>query len=79
MPIIKSAQKKLRQDKKRTVFNKLVREKAKDAVKAASKQPNKKTVNRAYSLLDQAVKKRIIHKNKAARIKSRVARIHAKG
>jgi len=77
MPIIKSAKKKLRQDKKRTARNETYKKNYKEAVKAVLEKKGKdvkKTLKKAYSKIDKAAKKGIIHKNKAARLKSRVAR-----
>lgn len=66
MPVLKSAKKKLRRDIKKTKLNNLYRKRYKKALK--------KDINVAYSEIDKALKKRIIHKNKAARLKSRVAK-----
>jgi small subunit ribosomal protein S20 len=77
MPIIRSAKKKVRQDKTKTQINKKIIESYKKAVKTAKKSPTKKNIQKAYSELDKAVKKNVIHKNKAARLKSSVTR-HAK-
>lgn len=78
MPIIKSAKKKLRQDKKRKKQNLTYIEGYKQAIKKLKKAsaPDKinQLVKQAYSRLDKAVKKNIIHKNKAARLKSGVAK-----
>jgi ribosomal protein S20 len=46
-----------------------------DAVKAARKAPSKKTITAAFSTLDKAAKKNTIHKNKAARLKSRLSKL----
>lgn len=73
MPIIKSAQKKLRQDKKRTKRNVTVRNHYKDLLKKAKKSKNKKDVRNAYAAIDKAAKRHVIHKNKAARLKSVIA------
>jgi small subunit ribosomal protein S20 len=70
MPVIKSAKKKLRQDKKREKVNNLLRKTFKDAVKDAKKSKTNEKVKKAVQLVDKAVKKKLIHKNKAARIKS---------
>lgn len=78
MPIIKSAQKKLDQDKKRYEVNNLVRKQFKKAVKTARENPTIATISEAYSKLDTAAKKRIIHKNRAARLKSRLMSFVAK-
>lgn len=75
MPVIKSAKKKLRQDKKRTLKNVKAEVALKDAIKAAVKSPSVKTLGAAASLLDKAAKKHIIHANKAARLKSRLAHL----
>lgn len=75
MPIIKSAKKKLRVDKRRTAVNKVYRKKMQQALKEARIKKTKKTVKLAGQALDMAAKKRVIHKNKAARLKSRLVRL----
>ena len=77
MPIIQSAIKQLRQDKKRTIQNKAVKRAYKDAMKQAVEKGTKKLTQNAYSIIDKAAKKNVIHKNKAARLKHQVAS-HAK-
>lgn len=74
MPVIKSAKKKLRTDKRRTKVNRVYRRKLREALKEARVKKTKKSVKTAYSALDKAAKKKIIHKNKAARLKSRLVR-----
>jgi len=74
MPIIKSAIKKLRQDKARRQRNLTELKKFKNAVKKAVAKPGPKTIPAAYSAIDRAAKKNIIHKNKAARLKSAITR-----
>jgi small subunit ribosomal protein S20 len=80
MPVTKSAQKKLRQDKKRNTINALVKTAFKIAIKKLTKPAEKSTskkelARKAASTIDKAVKKKIIHKNKAARLKSRVSKL----
>lgn len=75
MPILKSAIKKLKQDKKRTEVNKVYRENLRRAVKEARKVKTAKAVKLAYSALDKAAKQKVIHKNKAARLKSRLMKL----
>lgn len=75
MPIIKSANKKLRQDKKRTLRNKRLESLFKKMVKDAKKNPSKENLQKAASITDKAAKKNIIHKNKAARIKSSLSKL----
>lgn len=73
MPVIKSAKKKLKQDEKRKLKNNIIRDLLKNLVKKAKKNPTQITVKKAVSLTDKAAKKGILHKNKAARIKSKLA------
>lgn len=75
MPILKSAIKKLKQDKKRTGVNKVYRENLRRALKQARKEKTAKTVRLAYSALDKAAKQKVIHNNKAARLKSRLMKL----
>lgn len=75
MPVIKSAKKKLRQDKKREKINNLLRKTFKNAVKEAQKSKTAEKIKKAVKLVDKAVKKKLIHKNKAARIKSGLSKL----
>lgn len=79
MPVIKSAIKKLRKDKKRELVNKRIRNSLKSVVKIALKTPTVQSVNSAIKTIDKATKIKIIHKNKAARLKSRLSKLVAKG
>lgn len=74
MPVTKSARKKMRQDKKRRLTNLKVINKLKRALKEARKKPTEENLKMAVSIIDQVAKKKIIHKNKAARLKSRLAK-----
>jgi small subunit ribosomal protein S20 len=75
MPVIKSARKKLRQDKKRTVHNKKAESLFKKLIKKAGKTPTEKNIKNAVIAVDKATKKNIIHKNKAARLKSSLSKL----
>jgi small subunit ribosomal protein S20 len=75
MPIIKRAIKKLRHDKKRTKQTTSVRKGLHDVVKQVRKTPTKKTLTKAFQALDKAAKINVIHKNKAARLKSRLSKL----
>lgn len=80
MPLIKSAKKALKIEKRRKEENDLVRAKVKNAVKGiklAVAKGEKKTadlLSDAYKQLDLAAKKHVIHKNKAARLKSQLSK-----
>lgn len=75
MPVIKSAKKKLRKDKKITAQNDKVKNLFKKVVKNAIKKPTEASVKTAYVAIDKATKKKIIHKNKASRIKSKLTKL----
>lgn len=85
MPITKSAKKAIKVSARRKVENDLVRAKVKNAVKglksAVTKNEGKAEdlLQAAYRELDLAAKKHVIHKNKASRLKSRLAKTVAKG
>lgn len=78
MPVIKSAKKKLRVDKKRELANKILVKKLDSAIKRAKKSPAEKSIREAVSIVDKSVKKNIIHKNKAAKLKSRLSKLLSK-
>lgn len=46
----------------------------KRAVKLAARQPTAKNISEAYRRVDRAAKKGVVHKNTAARLKSRLAK-----
>lgn len=75
MPITKSAKKALRKNRRKTIINRLVKEQIKIALKAMRKKPTAKKLIKAEKTLDQAAKKKVIHKNKAARLKSRLRKL----
>lgn len=75
MPAIKSARKKLRVDKKRTSANKKMEALINVSIKKAQGKPTPTSIQKAFSAIDKGVKKNIIHKNKAARLKSRLSKL----
>jgi small subunit ribosomal protein S20 len=78
MPVIKSAKKKLKVDKKRESSNKKTLAVIDIAIKKAQKKPTPESIRIAFKAVDKGVKKDIFHKNKAARIKSRLSKLIAK-
>lgn len=74
MPIIKSAIKKVRKDKLRTARNKKRELNLKSLVKKARTNHTAKDLQAAFSALDKAAKVKLIHPNKAARLKSRLSK-----
>ena len=74
MPIIKSAKKAARQATKRTAHNVEIKKDIKAAVKAFRNDPAVKSLAKAQSEFDKAVKKNLLKKNTASR---RKAQLHA--
>lgn len=72
MPIIKSAIKKVRKDKLRTARNKKRENNFKSLLKKARNSKTPKDIQAAFSALDKAAKVKLIHPNKASRLKSRL-------
>ena len=78
MPIIKSAKKKVRVAKRNYAQNLKYKEAMQKAIKAYYKEKDaKKKVKKlsaAFSAIDKTVKINLIHKNKAARLKSNLVK-----
>ncbi len=74
MPIIASAKKRVRTARKATVRNSKTKRSLKGALKVFDKSPSGKSISDAQSQIDRAAKKGVIHKNKAARLKSQAAK-----
>ncbi len=76
MANIKSAQKRMRQAAKRHARNKSVRSRLRTAIKKYRSEESAKSQNLpgTYSKIDHALKKGVIHRNAAARYKSRLAK-----
>lgn len=76
MPLLKSAIKKLKSDRRREQENTAYKQAYKKAVKLARAKPTKAALTKAFSALDLAAKKKVIHKNKASRLKSRLSKLY---
>ncbi len=73
MPIIQSAKKRARVATKAAIRNSKTKRSLKTALKAFIAGPKAESLSEAQSKLDTAVKKGIMHKNKAARLKKRLS------
>jgi ribosomal protein S20 len=73
MPIIKSAKKRVKTANKAAVRNSKTKRSLKGALKIFAKKATPKSHSAAQSNVDKAVKKGVMHKNKAARLKKQLA------
>lgn len=78
MPVTKTAKRALRVSKRKTAINALQKSRLEIALRMAEKSKKADDVRNASSLLDRAAKRNLIHKNKAARIKSSLSKLLAK-
>ncbi len=86
MPKIRSAKKQLRQSRKHRVVNKDQRtalrtalKRARTAVSGGAAETGEKAFRAAETLLDRAARKGLIHRNTAARHKSRLSKLLGTG
>lgn len=82
MPNIKSAKKRVRSNGRKEKVNTIVTSSMRTAikkfekdVKAGNKKEASKSLNTAYQRVDKAMKNGLVHKNKAARVKSRLTKL----
>lgn len=75
MPVTKTAKRALRVSKRKTTVNSKIRSSLEIAMRVAQKSKKKNDIEKATSLTDRAAKKGIVHKNKAARIKSSLSKL----
>jgi small subunit ribosomal protein S20 len=78
MPVTTTAKRALRGSKNKASINKIVLGKLEVATRIARKNKSVDKIITAMSLADRAAKKRVIHKNKAARIKSQLSKLMPK-
>lgn len=83
MPIIKSAKKRVKITEKRTLINRSNKSALRTAIKRFEKAVSEGNLDvakaellKAESTIDKSVKKGIIHKNNAARKKSRLHKLY---
>ena len=78
MPVTKTAKRALRVSKRKYTVNSQIRSKLEASIRAAFRSGKNDDVREAISNTDKAAKKMVIHKNKAARIKSRLSKKSSK-
>lgn len=85
MPIIKSAKKRVKVTEKKTTQNREWKNRLKDSIKnmekaveAGDKEAAAEQLKETKKVIDKAVTRNIIHKNNAARKKSRLTKLYNK-
>lgn len=78
MPVTTTAKRALRGSKNKESINKILVGKLEVAVRMARKSKTVEKIVKAVSLADRAAKRKVIHKNKAARIKSQLSKLMPK-
>ena len=78
MPITKSAIKKERVDKKRTLANVSAKGRLKTTLREARVKVGSESLNALYSAMDKAVKHHLVTKGHARRLKSRISKLGKK-
>jgi len=74
MPRTKSAKKTLRSDLRKRALNLRRLRAMRQALKKIIKAPEGTSLSQAFKQIDKAAKEGVIHKNKAARLKSRLSK-----
>lgn len=75
MPLIKSAIKKMRVDRRRQVHNQAILSQLKTLLTKAQASREESLIKQATSLLDKAAQGGLIHRNKASRKKSALMKL----
>lgn len=75
MPILKNAQKALRVSERKAAYNAVVRSRMRTALKQLCETPSQELLTLVFSRVDRALKRNLIHGNKAARLKSQASRL----
>lgn len=78
MPVTKTAKRALRVSHKKAIVNRETTRRLDIALHKAKRTKSASDISSASSLADRSAKKKIIHKNKAARIKTQLAKLGAK-
>jgi small subunit ribosomal protein S20 len=79
LPNVKSAEKRMRTNKLREQRNKAKRSRLRNAIKTVRESPSAEAAATSFlaakSLLDRAAARRLIHPNKADRLKAQLAKV----
>jgi len=75
LPTHKSAKKRLKTNERSNIRNRAVKSHVRTVVKNAETSVDEASLKEAVSALDRAARKKVIHPNKASRMKSRLAKM----
>lgn len=75
MPVTKTAKRALRGSKRKEIVNKRVSGELGASIRIAKKSKREEDIKKAISFADRAAKTHVVHKNKAARIKSALSKL----
>ena len=75
MPILKNAKKALRSSKRKAAYNSELKSKMRTAIKVLQETKTQGALSIAYSFIDRAAKRSIIHTNAARRMKHQASRL----
>ena len=75
MPVTKTAKRALRVSKRKTKANQVQKVALEIAIRMAQKSKKDKDIRLASALADRAAKNKLIHKNKASRLKSSLSKL----
>jgi small subunit ribosomal protein S20 len=75
LPTHKSAEKRLRQSQAANIRNRAIKSQIKTSIKKVETSFDEKELKKTTSLLDKAARKKVIHKNVASRVKSRLTKL----
>ncbi len=75
MPILQNAKKALRSSQRKAKVNQVLKSKTRTLIKKVKTSPTADNISAAFCAVDKSVKKNLMHKNKAARIKSSLSKL----
>lgn len=75
MPVTKTAKRALRVSLRKRSVNETLRKSIEIAENKAKKSPTLKNISAVFSLADRAKKRKIVHKNKVAHLKSKFSKL----
>ena len=75
MPVTRTATRALRKSERKHVVNNKRKKILNKSVKEVVAKPSAATLSEAFSQIDKAVKNQLIHKNRAARMKSSLSKL----